>query len=339
MHIIGLVEHPEHVCCRYRLAAYRPALEAEGHTLELRAVPRGFWRRTRFWRALRHADVVILQRKLLACWHLLLLRRHARRLVFDFDDAVFQRDSYARKPHAGGSRLRRFTATVHAADAVVAGNEYLRQQAARFTSIGRTHVIPTCVDPHRYPPAEHHRRGDGVQLVWIGSASTAQGLEQARPLLEHVGRQVPGVRLKLICDRFPAFDGLPTVPVAWSAATEACELAAADIGISWVPDDEWSRGKCGLKVLQYMAAGLPVVANPVGVQAELVRPGVTGYLAATAAEWVEAVRRLAADPALRQRLGRAGRRFVERHYAVAEGAERWLRLLRTLAPPVQPLAA
>src|SRR5439155_14922425 len=106
-----------------------------------------------------------------------------------------------------------------------------------------------------------------------------------------------------------------------------------DVGISWAPDDGWSRGKCGLKVLQYMAAGLPVVANFVGVYAEMVRPGETGFLADTADEWVEAVARLAADAALRRRLGAAGRRRLEADYSVAAGAERWLDLLDELERP------
>ena len=103
-----------------------------------------------------------------------------------------------------------------------------------------------------------------VELVWIGSASTLQGLEQARPIWEAVAEAVPGLRLRVICDRFPDSFPLPIVPVAWNEETEAHEIAAGQIGISWIPDDLWSRGKCGLKVLQYQAAGLPVVANPVG---------------------------------------------------------------------------
>ena len=107
--------------------------------------------------------------------------------------------------------------------------------------------------------------------------------------------------------------------------------AAADIGISWLPNDLWSRGKCGLKVLQYMAAGLPVVANPVGVQGDMVRHGETGFLANTDEEWLEAIGRLARDPVLRQCMGRAGRRRVEAHFSVGTGFASWLSLLGRLA--------
>src|SRR3989442_3203906 len=125
----------------------------------------------------------------------------------------------------------------------------------------------------------------------------------------------------LICDRFVEFANLPLIPCRWSGEDEASDLAAADIGISWVPDDAWSRGKCGLKVLQYMAAGLPVVANPVGVQAEMVRHGESGFLASTRQEWVEAVTRLAHDADLRRRMGAAGQRRVEADFSVAAGSQ------------------
>jgi glycosyltransferase involved in cell wall biosynthesis len=157
-----------------------------------------------------------------------------------------------------------------------------------------------------------------------------QGLEANRSLLNHLGRSLPGIHLKVICDRFPHFENLPVLECPWTEAGEAGELAAADIGISWLPEDEWSRGKCGLKVLQFMAAGLPVVANPVGVQTEMIEHGETGYLATTPEQWVEAIGRLAGDPALRQRMGAAGRRRVETDYSVAAGGRRWLRVLDTL---------
>jgi glycosyltransferase involved in cell wall biosynthesis len=325
--LTALVESPEHVCCRYRVTAFRPALEQAGHSLELRPYPRSWWSRLRLGRELRQADAVLVQRRLLPAWQLFLLRRAAPLLLFDLDDAVFLRDSYSRKGLHDPGRRRRFAALCRAADAVIAGNAFLACEAGCWARAERLHVIPTCVDPDRYPLADHSRSGAGVQLVWVGSSSTLQGLERVRPLLEELGKSVPGLGLKLICDRFLELRHLPVLACPWSEEREAAEIAAADIGMSWVPDDLWSRGKCGLKVLQYMAAGLPVVANPVGVQAEMVRPGVTGFLAETRREWQEAVRRLAGDPALRRRLGQAGRRLVEQEYSVAAGARHWLRLL------------
>ncbi len=335
MQITALVESAAHVCCRYRLAALRPFLEAAGHTLTLQPWPDSAWGWLALPRSLRAADVVILQRKLPPRWQLYFLRRAARILIFDFDDAVFLRDSYAARGLHSRRRRRRFRNLVRAADAVAAGNSFLRDQAARWTWPGRVHVVPTCVNPDHYPLAPHTRPAGTAQLVWIGSSSTLQGLERMQPLLEAVGRDGPGLSLKLICDRFLSLRQLPVVPCPWSAAREGAELAAADVGVSWLPDDWWSRGKCGLKVLQYMAAGLPVVANPVGVQAEMVRHGETGFLAVTPDQWTEAIRRLAHDPELRRRMGRAGRRLVESTYSTATAAGHWRALLERLNEPPQ----
>jgi glycosyltransferase involved in cell wall biosynthesis len=335
VHLTALVEDPDHVCCRYRVAAFRPWLERAGYRLEVRPRPRHWWHWLRLGRELRHADAVLLQRRLPQRWQLCLLRRAARRLLFDFDDAVFLRDSYSPRGVHSAARRRRFAAAVRAADAVIAGNRFLAEQARRFTAAARVHVIPTCVDPWAYPVAEHPdganaATGGAVRLVWVGSSSTLRGLEAIRPLLEALGKGIPGLGLKLICDRFFPLEHLPVLPCPWSESTEGAELAAADIGISWVPDDPWSRGKCGLKVLQYMAAGLPVVANPVGIHADLVRHGESGFLAETPAEWAEAVLELAHNPPLRRRLGEAGRLRVEREYSVAAGAGRWAVLLQGL---------
>jgi glycosyltransferase involved in cell wall biosynthesis len=164
----------------------------------------------------------------------------------------------------------------------------------------------------------------------VGSASTLQGIKAISPILERLGRLWPGLSLKLVCDQFLQLGHLRILPVPWTKLGEAAEIARADIGISWMPDDDWSRGKCGLKVLQYMAAGLPVVANPVGIHRELVRHGENGFLVETPKEWQEAIGRLAHDPTLRLGMGRAGRQRVEAEYAVAVGAQHWLEILERI---------
>jgi glycosyltransferase involved in cell wall biosynthesis len=330
VHLIALVESPDHVCCRYRLAAFQPFLAKAGHSLEMQRLPRRWWSRLWLLRSLRGKSV-ILQRRLLPIWEIALLRQTVKHLFFDFDDAVFLRDSYSQRGQQHPGRLRRFRTTLHACDAVIAGNSFLAEQAARWTGLDCVHVIPTCVDPTLYPPRKDPTpRNRPIQLVWVGSSSTLQGLEAVSAMLEEIGQSVPDVQLKLICDRFIRLRHLPVVECGWSEPTEARDLAAGDIGISWIPDDQWSQGKCGLKVLQYMAAGLPVVANPVGVHPEMIRPGENGYLATTPCEWVEAITRLSWDVPLRRRMGQLGRYRLEADYSVEAGATRWLAMLERL---------
>lgn len=330
MKVLALTEGPNHVCYRYRIEAFAMALAERGWTLEsLPLAPQTFQRSSQLRSAAR-ADVVVLQRRLLPLWQLRMLRKAARILVYDFDDALFHRDSYSRKGPMSWTRLAHFWATIYAADAVTAGNPYLQEQASVYIEPERVHLVPTCVDPQLYPLALHRRRGADTKLVWIGQHSTLNCLNHAQPMLAAAAHKLPGLQLRVICNCFPTLADIDVVPRQWSGATEAAEVADADIGISWLPDDPWSLGKCGLKVLQYMSAGLPVIANPVGMNREMVVHGETGFLAATPAEWSRAVESLANDPALRARLGAAGRVMVQRHYSVARWAPEFAGLIDRL---------
>ena len=335
MKVLALIERPQHVCYRYRIEAYASALFERG--LQLEAIPLRQGGTPRLFRlpTIADADVVILQRKLLPRYQLQLVRHFAKKLVYDMDDAVFQRDSFQRKGPKSYRRERRFRATVCAADALIVGNEYLRRCAAQIDSGKDIHVVPTTVQPQYYRPKRHHRVGANVRLAWIGSKSTLPGLKLAEQHLWTVSERLRGLNLRLVCDRTIDLPGVNVVLRPWAQATEASELAHADIGISWLSDDSWSRGKCGLKVLQYMAAGLPVVANRVGMNRHMVVHGETGFLADTPDEWAEAIARLASDPGLRSRMGAAGRRIVEQNFAVDTWGPRFARIIKgVVQPPV-----
>ncbi|CAN5184133.1 glycosyltransferase family 4 protein [soil metagenome] len=337
MQLTALVEQVEHVCCRYRLTAFQPALAAAGISLNLIALPKSLLARLRLYREMANVDGVVLQRTLLSRFELSFLRSHAKQLLFDFDDAIWLRDSYAANSKSH-KRERRFRQTLRVADRVFAGNDFLAATAKRYNA--NVTVVPTCVGfPEREvsPPRVEVSHGgltppaqQKTTLVWVGSSSTLQSLERIRPILQTLGQRVPGLKLKLICDRFATFDPLPVENVTWHSETETDKIASSDIGIAWMPDDDWSRGKCGLKVLQYMAAGLPVIANAVGVHSQMIRHGETGFLAETVEDWTRAVTILK-DNNLRQRLGDAGHKAVERDYSVSVGARRWINALQTPA--------
>ena len=318
MKALALVDAPDHVCCRYRLRGFEPALAKAGWSLTLQGIEKGVFGRLAQLGRVAEYDAVVLQRKLLPSWQFHVLRRRAKRLIFDFDDAVLHRDSYDPRGLHSRQRAARFATTVSRVDTVLAGNDFLADCALRAGARPESvQVIPTCVDTARYPVLTKDKpQSGGLDLVWIGSSSTLQGLEAQRALWERIGREVPGVRLRLICDRFPRFEPLPVVEVPWAGATEAAALAEGDVGISWVPDDLWSRGKCGLKILQYQAAGLPVIANPVGVHPEMIEAGVSGFLPSGPDEWVEAVRTLRDDPRLRERMSAAARVSVRAGYSL-----------------------
>lgn len=285
---------------RYRALQFFPLLQGAGfeprHATGSGRV-RAF---LRMLREARRADVVVLLRKTYAAPLLWLLRKAARRLVFDFDDAIFCNSDGSPSP----TRMRRFARTLMRCDHVFAGNSFLAEKARAFNTA--VSVVPTCLKPEKYDVAAVKPR-DTVDLVWIGSKSTRKYLVDAMPALGLAAQRVPNLRLKIIADFDLPEAPLPTLPVRWHSDTEAAELVSSHIGIAPMRDDDWSRGKCALKVLQYMAASLPVVSSNVGVNADAVAHGETGYLAETDEEWAQAIERLAKDEALRMRMGAAGR--------------------------------
>lgn len=336
MKLLALTEGTDHVCHRYRVAAFAPALSEHGWTVEAWPLSRHTLARTWQLHRVAAADVVLLQRRLLPFWQLSLLRRRAKKLIYDFDDAVFYRDSFAAKGHASWLRLGHFWSTAYAADAVIAGNRFLASEAQQLVGAPKIVHLPTCVSPERYPLARHDRRGD-ICVAWIGQRSTLPCLQRAQPLLVAALAPLPGATLRVICDRAPQLPGVSVELRQWSTPTEAEHLAECDIGISYLPDDPWSQGKCGLKVLQYMAAGLPVVANAVGMNRHMIRHGENGYLVQSARDWTAAIQRLAANPELRIAMGQAGRRMVESQYNSAAWAGTFAEVVRRVAAGQPPL--
>jgi len=294
---------------RYRAYQFFPGLAGYGYVPRHATISGGILAVVdTLWQA-RQADIVVVIRKTFPPLLLGLLRRVSRRLVFDLDDAIFC------KPDGSHSetRMKRFAAMIAASDHVLAGNRFLAEKAALFNPA--VSVIPTCVDVEKYHVASDKPQ-DHVDLVWIGSAATRKYLVDVLPALEMAAQRIPRLRLKIIADFTLPQTAIPVLAIPWDAATEAAELASSHIGIAPLRDDDWSRGKCALKVLQYMAAGLPVVSSRTGANAEIVVDGETGYLVDDPAQWAQRIAELAADAALRRNMGEAGRARVAGTYAL-----------------------
>jgi glycosyltransferase involved in cell wall biosynthesis len=172
---------------------------------------------------------------------------------------------------------------------------------------------------------------DPPTVVWIGSPENLIYLEMIRPALARLSVRHPTLKMRVICSQFPLWPEINVESIAWSSASEAGSLAAAHIGVMPLTDDAWSRGKCAFKLLQYMAAGLPCVASPVGANTEAVIDGVNGFHARTVDDWERSLQSLIESPELRARFGANGRAHVESRYAMRRYQERYLELLRRLA--------
>jgi glycosyltransferase involved in cell wall biosynthesis len=248
--------------------------------------------------------------------------------VYDFDDAL--PIGTVGSPNGRYTWLKREAQQsiryLRSARLVLAGSPYLADLASRHST--RIEVVPSCVDPGAQP-TRAHRDVEVVTVGWIGSRSTTPHLEEKLGVFERLVAAGVPVRLVAIgAETTFAAPWFSTRP--WSLAREPEDLAGFDIGIMPMPDDLWTRGKCGYKALQYMAAGVPVVASPVGVARGIVEPD-RGRLADSPSEWTAAICELAADTAMRRELGANGRRLAVREYSYARWAPEVATLLLSLA--------
>lgn len=315
---------------RYRVEQMIPHLEAAGHQCSVAFFPKNPIGRFWFYRRLPQFDMVFIQQRTLDPLELRLVRRLSLRLVFDFDDAVMLNGRH----QPDRRHTRRFAAMIRSADLVICGNQFLRERAERCL-VDRekktVEVLPTAIDTLRFRPGlTTKKQADVVTIGWTGSRSTNRYLNDLFPVLARVAGRI---ELKVISDTTDGFDfsQLGSVPyrfVKWSAQSEVCETAEFDIGLMPLPDDDFTRGKCGCKALQYMALGIPAVCSPVGVNCDIIQHGIDGYLPDGDEAWIETLNRLVRDGTRRHSVGRAGRATAESGYALVTIAGRLADLLK-----------
>ena len=336
---------------RYRLLQYLPALEAagievtwhpllgDGHMKRLvdgrggagRGVAAAYARRLRTLAAAHKPDLLWVYGELFPFLPAALEQAAMPRgvpVLYDWDDAfhlAYQAHNRAPVRRLLGAKFERL---LEGAAAVTCGNDVVRDYASRFCE--RTLVVPTVVDTERWRPAES--AAAPPVIGWIGSPTTWVNMRPLLPLLARLYHEI-GTRTCAVgagsaaeADRFEGLD-----LVNWSEATEIDEVQRFSIGIMPLLDRPFERGKSGFKLIQYMACGLPVMASPVGVNRSIVDEGRNGFLASDEAQWEQGLRRLIADPALRQRLGSEGRSRAVETYSLASQAPRLIDLFRAVS--------
>jgi glycosyltransferase involved in cell wall biosynthesis len=257
-----------------------------------------------------------------------LLKRRGVPIIFDFDDAIFV--SY-RSPSNGYLSYLKFAAKTKKicklSAHVMVGNPYLAEYARGAND--QVTVVPTTIDTEKYVVRRNTAPAEIPVIGWTGSYSTVQHLDTLRGALQKLARS-ERFRLRVIGTPEYHLAGVEVEAMPWRSDTEVEDLSPADIGIMPLPDDAWSKGKCGLKALQFMALGIPVVCSPVGVNTVIVQDGENGYIAASEDEWVEKTGWLLRSAELRERIGMAGRATVEQHYSAIAQAPRVFDILQSV---------
>jgi glycosyltransferase involved in cell wall biosynthesis len=345
--------------CRFRIAQFIPYLESVGFevTLDSLFTPEFFrlvykpgrylrkamtfaslsLKRLRVLRETSHFDVIFIYREMFPLGPALLERLLAARkgppLVLDFDDAIFLPSvSDANRRIAAFKRPQKVASIIGCSDHVIAGNEYLAEYARHFNSA--VTMIPTSVDTQQFLPSPTPSGGGTAHepiVGWIGSPTTGTYIRSLANVLRRVREQHRFVlRVSGLGERFD-MPGVTVQNEPWQLDREVELFNTCDVGVYPLADDEWSKGKCGFKAIEFMACGVPVVAAAVGVNRDIVQDGVNGFLASSEDEWVEKLGLLLSDAALRRHFADAGRKTVEAGYSVRVNAPKLAATLRAVA--------
>jgi len=328
MKVLFLIQGFSVAASRYRVLQYIPFLKSMGVDTTASLYPRSLKENIQFFKILPQYDILFLQRKRFNQPRLGLLRKRAKRIIYDFDDSVMYRNSKAKDP-ISSTRRRRFVQMIKNSDFVIAGNEFLKSEVLSFNP--KVEVIPTAIDQERYHLKTYPAQQERVTLGWIGDHGSIHYLEKMRPIFERIGERYPYVELKIVCDTFFDCDRMKVIKKNWSSEEEVADLQGFDIGLMPLIDDPWSQGKCGLKIIQYQGVGIPVVCTPVGVNRDLVEDGVNGFYAMTPKEWEEKLSLLIENSQLRERMGREGRKRILKNYTCQVCAPRLFSILDRVA--------
>ena len=324
MKLLVVTNNPGRASFKQRIGVYLDILRAGGVDCEVEKIPAGALARRRLFKRAPSFDGVFLHKKGLNPLDALWLRKYARRVIYNFDDAVMYSD---RNPgRYSRSHFVPFRRSVKLADLVICGSSYLAEHARPFNS--RVEILPLGLKVSDYEPDTAEKVDGKVRLVWVGSKSTLSYLEAINPAIEQVVGRFENVVLRVICDEFPELGKISVEKRLWSKKSLGADLATSNIGLAPLPDNPFTRGKCSFKVLEYSAAGLPVVASPVGTNAQHVRDNITGFLAKSDDDWVTRIAQLIESPQLRETMGREGRDFAHK-FDVGVIGDRLVELIRS----------
>lgn len=293
-------------------------------------------------------DIIFVQREAFMLGTAIFEKLYARskaKLIFDFDDSIWLHNVSEANKMVGflksGSKTKEIIAV---ADMVFAGNQYLANYALQFNK--NVKIIPTTVDTDKFVPVAAdfspqpvdfyglksvatEEADKIVEIGWTGSFSTIEHLRFGLPVLYAIKEKYGAkVRFKVIGDSSFADTRIGVQGIAWNSETEVADLQTIDIGIMPLPDNEWTRGKCGFKGLTYMSLGIPTVMAAVGVNNEIIMDGENGFLATSEESWIEKLSLLVENQLLRQQLGRAGRQTVIDRYSIHAQKDRYLQCFR-----------
>ncbi len=317
MKVLFLLKSDKTPSSRIRGLDLLPGLREKGFEADAEIVPSSFWRRRSLFRKCRGYEVTVLQKRLLSIFDFHMLRRNARKLVFDFDDAIYLRNaSCSPDPadYASPTRMGKFKRTVCGSDLVIAANKVLAAKAGEICPKVPVRIIPSAVAVADKVKKDYTLSSPPV-IGWVGTKSTLRYLGLVSEAFSEL-RSRRDFILRVISDEPYMQSGINVEFVRWSLSAQEDGLCGFDIGIMPLSRDPFSEGKSAYKLLQYLAAGVPSVCSPVGMNADVAGFGEYCLTASDSRSFCRQMEKLLDDPELRRSFGRRGRRMIEEKYSV-----------------------
>ena len=350
--VLFISQYPENVSPgqRFRFELYKQLMEENGFTITTQsffddkgyniihepgfivaktiAVAKGIYKRFSLLRSINKYDYIFLQREAAPVgppfFEWLYIKVFKKKLIYDFDDAIWRSQTPSENRLAN---ILKYTSKVKRickwAYKVSCGNDYLCNYAKNYSN--QIVYNPTCVDTENRHNILANHNTERVEIGWTGSFSTLRYLDRIVPVLQQLQEQYD-FDIKIICNENPGYDLKNLTYVEWSEDNEVSELATCHIGLMPLLMDEWCEGKCGFKLIQYLALGIPAVSSPVGVNNIIINHGTNGLLCYTDTEWYEAIEMLLLDKELRHKMGLAGREKVVKNYSLRSNSDVFISL-------------
>lgn len=323
-----------HVQSYLSLEAWKNLYQAEGSFSKALSILSGFFKRIGLLPTLGRYDFVFIHREAAPVappvFEWIISKIFRKKIIYDFDDAIWMTDKASESPLQKIIRWRRKVGSICSwSYKISCGNQYLAEYASQFNQ--QVIVNPTTVDtdavhnPRLFPEIN---KTSTITIGWTGSHSTLKYLKAIQDVITALEKKYSNLRFLVIADQKPDLNIQSMEFLLWKKISEVQELLTIDIGIMPLPDDDWSKGKCGFKALQYMALEIPTIASPVGVNSEIVDHGKNGFLCSTHEEWVTALELLVQDEALRKQFGKEGRAKIINHYSVESNNDIFLSLFQ-----------
>ena len=252
------------------------------------------------------------------------------KIIFDFDDAIWFNDtSDGNKDLIWLKNPNKYGTIIKLSDVVFAGNNFLAEYASKFNK--NVIVMPTVINTEYHRFINKESKKNKICIGWTGSSTTLKHFETAISFLKEIKNKYPdNVYFKVIVNMSVSYPELYLESTMWNIDSEIEDLSEFDIGIMPLPNDNWSKGKCGFKGIQYMSLEIPTIMSPVGVNTEIIENGINGFLANTNEEWIEKLSLLIENEALRVKLGKAGYQTVVEKYSVESQKDKYVKLLSSL---------